>query len=90
MTDMRNLHNLVEFWIMSYDTWDIFNNAIALNRPFIHALSRSIIGNLLLRLQKTANSEVVQEMTADEEVYQRTERTIAEIFENVHCINGHD
>ena len=100
MTDMRNLHNLVRVLDHEgYDTWDIFNNAIALNRPFIHALSRLNNRESLTEIaEELQNSEVVQEMTADEEVYQRTERTIAEIFENdplykratINLLNGDD
>ncbi|HPR72972.1 MAG TPA: SNF2-related protein [Bacteroidales bacterium] len=100
MTDMRNLHNLVRVLDHEgYDTWDIFNNAIALNRPFIHALSRLNNRESYEEIaEELHNSDVVQEMTADEEVYQRTERTIAELFENdplyqrarVNLLDGND
>lgn len=84
MTDIRNLHNLIRVLDREgYDTFDIFNNAISQNRPFIQALSQL---NANIPLKNIANelhsTSIIQEMTVDEEVYFSVKKTIAELFQN--------
>ncbi len=85
MTDIKNLHSLIRVIDrQGYDTFDIFNNAVNQNRPFIKALSQ--LNENIKPLHEIAdqlqNTKVVQQMTADEEVYSRTEPTIGELFKN--------
>jgi superfamily II DNA or RNA helicase len=84
MTELRNLHNLVRVLDREgYDTYDIFNNAINQNRPFIRALSKLNANSPLTEIaEELNNSRVTFEMTADEEVYSREELTIGELYED--------
>lgn len=82
MTDLRNLHNLIRVLDReSYDTYDIFNNAVKQNRPFIKALA-NLNANIPLKqvADELHSSIVVREMTADEEVYFSQELSIEEIY----------
>jgi superfamily II DNA or RNA helicase len=84
MTEIRNLHNLVRVLDKEgYDTFDIFNNAIRQNRPFIRALNKLNANTPLVDIaEQLNNSRVVFEMTADEEVYSREEVAIGELYED--------
>lgn len=84
MTDLSNLHNLIRVLDKEgYDTYDIFNNAIRQNRPFIRALT-SLNANQPLQsiAEELHNSAILQEMTADREVYSSERKTVAELFSN--------
>jgi len=84
MTELSNLHSLIRVLDREgYDTYDIFNNAISQNRPFIRALNKL---NANTPLQDVADelhdSRIVFEMTADEEVYFREEIAIGKLYED--------
>ena len=84
MTDIKNLHSLIRVLDpQGYDTYDIFNNAVSQNRPFIKALSQLNENNspLTAIAEQLHNTTVVQQMTADDEVYGIIEHTIGELFE---------
>ena len=84
MTEIRNLYNLIRMLDKDgYDTFDIFNNAIAVNRPFIQALS-DLRRNEPMRsvAEKLNDTMVLQQMTADDEVYEESRSSIEELFIN--------
>jgi superfamily II DNA/RNA helicase len=83
MTDLTNLHNLIRVLDREgYDTYDIFYNAIQLNKPFIHAVKRLNANEPLKEIAEELNStEITQEMTADRIVYSRFRMTVSEIFQ---------
>jgi len=82
MTDIRNLHNLIRVLDREgYNTFDIFNNAINQNRPFIKALAKLNAKQPLIQIaEELHNSVVLREMTADEIVYHSEELTVGEIY----------
>lgn len=84
MTDLRNLHNLIRILDHEgYDTFDIFNNAMAVNKPFVRALSRLNAKDPLPEIaEELHNTKVIQEMTIDEEVYSRYEESISDMFKD--------
>jgi hypothetical protein len=80
MTDIRNLYNLLKVLDESYDTFDIFNNAISQNRPFIRALAQIKNQPLQSVAKELHDAKVIEQMTADEEVYFSEEKSIGELF----------
>jgi superfamily II DNA or RNA helicase len=84
MTDLKNLHNLVRILDHEgYDTFDIFNNAMSLNKPFIKALSRLNAGDPLpIIAEELHNTVVKQEMTIDEKVFSSVKNPVSALFEN--------
>ena len=84
MTDIRNMHSLVRVLDPEvFDSFDIFNNAISQNRPFIKALSRLNANEPLTDIAEELHSEyVTQEMTADEEIFHTEKVKIGELFQN--------
>ncbi len=84
MTELRNLHNLIRVLDKTaYDTYDIFNNAISQNRPFVKSLNKlNSQVPLPLIAEELHNSKVIFEMTAAEEVYSKQEFSIGQLFEN--------
>jgi superfamily II DNA or RNA helicase len=84
MTDIRNLHSLVKVLDpVGFETFDIFNNAIRLNRPFIKALSQLNSKVPLVQIAtELGKSKVIQEHTAQEELFQSSEFSVDEIFKD--------
>lgn len=84
MTDIKNLHSLIRVLDrQSYDTFDIFNNAVNQNKPFIQALSKINAGLSLDQIAAALlDSTVVREMTANDEVFSTSRLTIREIYKD--------
>jgi len=84
MTDLTNLHNLIRVLDREgYDTYDIFNNAIRLNQPFIRAVKKLNANEPLVSIAEELHSTVVeQEMTADKVVYNLISLPVSLLFES--------
>jgi superfamily II DNA or RNA helicase len=84
MTELRNLHNLVRVLDHEgYDTYDIFNNAMSLNKPFIRALSRLKAKDPLPDIaEELHNTVVTQVMTVDEEIYSSVDNPVSVLFQD--------
>jgi superfamily II DNA/RNA helicase len=82
MTDIRNLHSLIRVLDPEgYDTYDIFNNAVRLNKPFIVALSQLNSHVPLKEISEQLSSAIVlQELSAKDELFESTENTVNDIF----------
>ncbi|MBL0337515.1 MAG: hypothetical protein IPP73_20015 [Chitinophagaceae bacterium] len=84
MTDMSNLHNLIRVLDRDvYDNYDIFNNAVNQNKPFIRALTKLNANHSLPEIaEELHNSSVLQQVRADEEIFFSHEYSISELFTN--------
>ncbi|RYY77933.1 MAG: DEAD/DEAH box helicase [Moraxellaceae bacterium] len=82
MTHLGNLHNLIRLLDKEgYDTFDIFNNAVRLNQPFIQAVKKlNSNGSLQQIAEELHSATVVQEMTADGEVFHRFALPVGDLF----------
>lgn len=83
MTELRNLFNLVRLLDKNrYGEFDIFNNAVNLNKPFIIALNTLRDRQINMKTIAAAldSSKVVFESSINNEVYKRTEHTVGELF----------
>lgn len=84
MTDISNLHNLVRVLDReAYDNFDIFNNAVNQNKPFIKALSKLNSNYPLPEIaEELHQSTVLQQVSADEVVFFSHKYPISELFKN--------
>lgn len=82
MTSIDNLHSLVRVLDReSYDTYDIFNNAVEQNKPFIKAVTKLNANESMPEIaEELHNTEVVQALTLDRQLLFSKTITVSDLF----------
>lgn len=89
MTDIRNLYNLIRVLDKDrYSQFDIFNNAVNMNKPFVKALSHLNLNKPLNEIAKNLHdSTVLQQMTVDDQVFDSIKLPISRLFDSDELYN---